>query len=163
MPVYLDGKAMSYPLLAQATGAAAKAASLADDGHCLRIGLINNMPDAALQATERQFATLLGSAADGIPVRLSLYALPDVPRNYEGRLHIERYYSGLEDMWSDGLDALIVTGREPRTQNLMAEPYWRSLTEVLEWAKENTHSTVWSCLAAHAAVLHSDGLARRKN
>jgi len=32
------------------------------------------------------------------------------------------------------------------------------MTQVLEWARENTHSTVWSCLAHHAAVLHMDGI-----
>jgi len=43
----------------------------------------------------------------------------------------------------------------------MDEPYWGSLTRVLEWAEHYTHSTVWSCLAAHAAVLHFDGIGRR--
>ena len=33
---------------------------------CLDIGLVNNMPDAALDATERQFRALLGAAADDI-------------------------------------------------------------------------------------------------
>ena len=36
----------------------------------------------------------------------------------------------------------------------------RSLTRVVDWAGENTVSTI-SCLAAHAAVLHLDGIARR--
>jgi hypothetical protein len=38
------------------------------------------MPDAALESTERQFRSLLDAAADGIAVRRSLYALPDIPR-----------------------------------------------------------------------------------
>jgi homoserine O-succinyltransferase len=130
---------------------------------CVNIGLINNMPDAALEATERQFLTLLDSAADGILVRLSLYALPEVPRNDSGRQRIQHFYSGLESLWSAQLDGLIVTGREPRTPNLKDEPYWGSLTKVLDWADENTHSTVWSCLAAHAALLHMDGIVRRKS
>jgi len=130
---------------------------------CVNIGLINNMPDAALEATERQFLTLLDSAAGGITVRLSLYTLPDVPRNDWGRQRIQRFYTGLEGLWSAQLDGLIVTGREPRTPNLKDEPYWESLTKVLDWADENTHSTVWSCLAAHAALLHMDGIVRRKS
>ena len=31
---------------------------------------------------------------------------------------------------------------------------------MLDWAERNTHSSVWSCLAAHAAVLHIDGIPR---
>ena len=50
------------------------------DGSGLTIGLVNNMPDAALQATERQFVALLGAAADGLTVRLARYALPGIPR-----------------------------------------------------------------------------------
>jgi homoserine O-succinyltransferase len=163
MPVYLDGNSSSHELLAHTMRLCGKApAALPNSaGRRIHIGLINNMPDAALEATERQFLTLLDSASGGVPVRLSLYALPDVPRDDAGRRHIGRFYSGIESLWNDQLDGLIVTGRAPRTPNLMDEPYWGSLTRVLEWAKDNTHSTIWSCLAAHAALLHLEGIARR--
>jgi homoserine O-succinyltransferase len=137
------------------------AASRGSDANCLDIGLINNMPDAALEATERQFRALLDAAADGVAVRLTVYALPDVPRTDWGRHHVNRLYSDIEDLWDSRLDGLIVTGTEPRAPNLRHEPYWESLTRVLEWAEHNTHSTVWSCLAAHAALLHLDGIGRR--
>jgi homoserine O-succinyltransferase/O-acetyltransferase len=32
---------------------------------------------------------------------------------------------------------------------------------LIDWARYNTASTIWSCLAAHAAVLHADGIERR--
>jgi homoserine O-succinyltransferase len=131
------------------------------DASCLEIGLVNNMPDAALEATERQFLTLLEAAADGMVVRLTLYALPDVPRAAWGRHRVDSLYSGIDALWDSQLDGLIVTGTEPRAPNLMDEPYWGSLTRVLGWAEHHTHSTVWSCLAAHAALLHLDGIGRR--
>jgi homoserine O-succinyltransferase len=34
------------------------------------------------------------------------------------------------------------------------------MADLLTWAEENTSSTILSCLAAHAGVLHSDGIAR---
>jgi len=128
----------------------------------IHIGLVNNMPDAALKATERQFLALLDAAADGMVVRLTFYALSDVPRTDLARRHVSSFYSRIDDLWDRHLDGLIVTGTEPQAPNLMDEPYWGSLTKVLEWAEHNTHSTVWSCLAAHAALLHIDGIARRK-
>jgi homoserine O-succinyltransferase len=94
-------------------------------------------------------------------VRLTLYALPDVPRTDSGRRHVSSFYSGLDDLWDRHLDGLIVTGTEPRAPNLRDEPYWGSLTSVLEWAEHTTHSTILSCLAAHAALLHRDGIGRR--
>jgi len=129
----------------------------------LAIGLINNMPDGALEATERQFVSLLNAASDGIPIRLSFHALPGIPRNEFGTNHIARFYSSAETLWNTRLDGLIVTGREPLSPNLRDEPYWESFTKVLEWAKEYTHSTVWSCLAAHAATLHMDDINRIKS
>src|SRR5277367_4067044 len=130
---------------------------------CISIGLINNMPDAALEATERQFRAVLASASDGMTVRLSLYALTDVPRAEAGKRHIEEFYSSVEELWDTHLDGLIVTGAEPRTANLIDEPYWESLARVPEWACDHTQSTIFSCLAAHAAVLQMDGIGRRKS
>jgi homoserine O-succinyltransferase/O-acetyltransferase len=129
---------------------------------CITIGLINNMPDEALKATERQYISLLNSASDGMQIHLSLYTLPRVPRNESSSRHIADIYSSIDDLWEGQLDGLIVTGREPLAADLMDEPYWESFTKTLEWAQENTHSTVWSCLAAHAAVLHMDGIKRAK-
>ncbi len=132
------------------------------DGNCLDIGLVNNMPGKALQATERQFLDLLNSAAHDVRVRLWLYALPDVPRTDSGRRHIDSLYSSIDQLWDRPLDGLIVTGMEPRATNLMDEPHWASMTRLIDWAERNTCSTVWSCLAAHAAVLHTDGIERRR-
>jgi homoserine O-succinyltransferase len=53
-----------------------------------------------------------------------------------------------------------MTGTEPRQANLRNEPYWSALTSVLDWAESNTVSTILSCLAAHAGVLHTDGINR---
>jgi len=129
---------------------------------CITIGLINNMPDSALEATERQFVSLLNAASDGMQIRLSRYMMPDVPRQEAARRYLNTFYASVDDLWERHLDGLIVTGREPLTANLMDEPYWKSFTRVVEWAQTNTHSTVWSCLAAHAAILHLDGITRIK-
>src|SRR5271156_2232147 len=129
---------------------------------CIKIGLINNMSDEALKATERQFVSLLNSASDNMPIHLSLYTLPGVPRNGFTASHISSCYSNIEDLWDSDLDGLIVTGREPMAANLSDEPYWDSFTRVLGWAQENCHATVLSCLAAHAAILHMDGIRRVK-
>jgi len=126
------------------------------------IGLVNNMPDSAFRATERQFVSLLEDASDGIPIRLVLYALPGIRREGASLHHAESFYSSVETLGETPLDGLIVTGREPITADLRAEAYWESFTRLLAWARENTYSTVWSCLAAHAAILHMDGIERRK-
>jgi homoserine O-succinyltransferase len=124
-------------------------------GRRLRIGLINNMGEAAFEATERQFVSLLERASEGISISLSLYTLRGMRMAESGGR-----YRTIEPDGELELDGLIVTGREPQTPSLRDEPYWDGFTEVLEWARDHTASTVWSCLAAHAAVLHMDGIGR---
>ena len=124
------------------------------------VGLVNNMADGALDQTERQFVSLLTAAAEDIDVCLGLYAMPDVPRGKSGAGIVDERYLSVDQLWDMRLDALIVTGREPLSPNLKEEPYWDVFTRLFDWAQERTYSTVWSCLAAHAAVLHRDGIAR---
>src|SRR6516162_1368555 len=123
------------------------------------VGLVNNMPDAAIRATERQFGGLL--QADGIEVALRYFHLPTVPRSESARATFLQSYAPVEELWTSRIDGLIVTGAEPRAPKLQDEPYWSTLTRVVDWAEENTISTIWSCLAAHAAVLHLDRLERQ--
>jgi homoserine O-succinyltransferase/O-acetyltransferase len=127
----------------------------------LLIGLVNNMPDAALHSTERQYGDLFGAAMRNGRVRLAFFSLPEVPRGDAGKTHIAKYYEDLATLWERNLDGLIVTGMPPRASSLEDEPYWQSLTRLVDWAEKHTLSTVWSCLAAHAAVLYLDGIGRR--
>ncbi len=57
---------------------------------------------------------------------------------------------------------MIVTCAEPNASTIPEEPFWQDLTDIIDWAKTNTRSTIWSCLAAHAAVLHLDGIERQR-
>ncbi len=128
----------------------------------LRIALINNMPDAALEDTELQFFDLLDAASEDVPVLVILFSLTGVPRTDRGIRHLNSFYSGMDDLWNNQFDAVIMTGTEPQQPNLRQEPYWSTLVNVLEWAERNTASTILSCLAAHAGVLHSDGIERHR-
>jgi homoserine O-succinyltransferase len=126
----------------------------------VKIALINNMPDAALEDTELQFFDLLNAAAGKIPVHLRLYSLPKIPRSDRGAQHLSSFYFGITDLLNSHLDGIIMTGTEPLQSDLLDEPYWQALTGVLDWAEHHTASTVLSCLAAHAGVLYSDGIHR---
>jgi homoserine O-succinyltransferase len=128
----------------------------------LTVGLINNMPDAALQATERQFMRLLTAAAGENRIRLHCFSLPSVKRSQSAQWRIEQQYTDIAEIDRLSVDGLIVTGAEPNAATLRQESFWHDLIEIVDWAKTNTRSTIWSCLAAHAAVLHLDGVERRR-
>lgn len=95
MPICFSGDSSGHPLLEYAKLAHGEPVEFRGySANCLDIGLVNNMPDKALLSTERQFLTLLDSAAHDVVVRLWLYALPDIPRNEWGQRHIGNFYSG---------------------------------------------------------------------
>lgn len=128
----------------------------------LTIGLINNMPDPALLATERQFAHLLQAAAANRRIHLYCFSLPSVKRSPQAKALMEGRYCDIADLHRLRLNGLIVTGAEPIAATLPEEPFWKDLTDVIDWAETNTRSAIWSCLAAHAAVLHLDGIERQR-
>lgn len=163
MTVLIDIDSHEHHLFSRASSAAASA--MVSPGHrveCLDIGLVNNMSDAALMSTERQLFDLINAASGRLFVRLHFYAMAATPRAEWGRDYVRRYYRGIDDLLNRRLDGIIVTGAEPRAASLTEEPYWTTFAEIADWAAENTVSSVFSCLAVHGAVLHTDGVARRK-
>jgi len=160
MPLIIEGRVPDGWAERRSSRAAVPAVGDARRVDGVSLALINNMPDAALEDTELQFFELLDIASEGVPVFLRLYSLNGIPRTDRGQRHLNSFYFGMDDLWNNPFDAVIMTGTEPRCADLRDEPYWSTLTTTLDWAERNTASTVLSCLAAHAGVLHSDGIRR---
>ena len=127
----------------------------------LHIGLLNMMPDAALEATERQFFRLVGESNQIAQFYMHPFTLPELPRSERGRAHVERYYESFEQIKQKGLDALIITGANVTEPDLAMEPFWEPLKEVIDWAYNNVTSTLCSCLATHAVMQQRYGQKRR--
>jgi len=119
----------------------------------LHIGLLNMMPDAALEATERQFFRLIGESNPIAQFYVHPFTLDAIPRGDKAAAHIARYYETFAQVREQGLDALIITGANVTGEDLSKEPFWGPLSEVIDWAWGNVTTTLLSCLATHA-VLH---------
>ena len=128
----------------------------------LRIGLVNNMPDAALAVTERQFRDLVQAAAPGRTIELRLFEIPGIPRSPVIRSRMEGRYRPIEALDEAALDALVVTGADPGSKPLREAEFWPGFEQLTDWAVARNRPTLWSCLAAHAAVEHLDGISRRR-
>ena len=118
----------------------------------LHIGLLNMMPDAALEATERQFLRLIGESNPIAQFFVHPFTLDALPRAETAREHIGKYYESFDQIKQQGLDALIITGANVIGADLSEEVFWESLIEVADWAHENVTSTLCSCLATHAVL-----------
>ena len=76
----------------------------------LHIGLLNMMPDAALQITERQFLRLVGNCNQIAQFYVHVFSVPGLTRSRQSESYIDRFYTTFERIQRDGLDALIITG-----------------------------------------------------
>jgi homoserine O-succinyltransferase len=68
------------------------------------------------------------------------------------------FYEDAGFLEAANLDALIVTGGAPDEDYLRCEPYWMELAQLIDWAETGTISTLFSGLAASAAVLRMGGV-----
>ena len=132
------------------------------DIRALHVGLLNMMPDAALEATERQFFRLVGSSNPISQFHVHPFTLPEIPRGEAARAHIERHYEPFERLAEHGLDALIVSGANVTRPDLAAEVFWEPLRAVVDWADRHVTSTLCSCLATHAVMLARHDVRRRR-
>jgi homoserine O-succinyltransferase/O-acetyltransferase len=128
----------------------------------IAIGLVNNMGDEALKITERQFGSLVSEAAGDMDVSFRVFALKSTKRSPRALDYIDARCEPVSAAMDGDLDGLIITGAQPQADRLSDESYWEELAELIDWAKLHTASTILSCLAAHAGVLHLDGVERRR-
>ncbi|HTZ07892.1 MAG TPA: homoserine O-succinyltransferase, partial [Acidimicrobiales bacterium] len=126
----------------------------------LRIGIVNNMPDAAFHDTNRQLVALLRQAAGALPLDIAGYLLPDVPRHPSTVATASLPTHPFEALAEAPPHALIVTGLAPGCTQISAEPFWPQLSGLVRWAADHVPSTLLSCLAAHAAAVALHGIAR---
>jgi homoserine O-succinyltransferase len=136
--------------------------ALQQDIRELHIGLLNMMPDAALEATERQFMRLINESNQIAQFYVHPFTLDKLQRSPTAREHIARYYEGFDRIQAEGLDALIITGANVTGPSLEDQPFWEPLIEVIDWALEKVTSTLCSCLATHAVLQFRYGQRRRR-
>jgi homoserine O-succinyltransferase len=118
----------------------------------LHIGLLNMMPDSALEATERQFFRLIGRSNQVLQLYIHPFSIPSIERGKKASEHIDKHYKTFDEIKAHGLDALIISGANVSHPDLEKAPFYKELHQVVEWSYENVTSTLCSCLATHAVL-----------
>ena len=133
-------------------------------GPRLRVGLVNNMPDRVLAATERQFHNII-QAADPGP-RSSTCSCSRSP----GSNVIPKYsstmaarYRPAEAIAEAGLSALVVTGAKAGDGPLKLSPYWPDFARLVDLAAVSAtlYSLVVPCRARRGRASRRDRAPRR--
>jgi len=153
MPLVANTNLPSFARLSEEGGTVlTRDHAIQQDIRALHIGLLNMMPDKALEATERQFLRLVGESNQIAQFYVHPFTLDEINRGKRAQAHIKQYYSDFNVLREHGLDALIITGANVVGSELSAQPFWQPLKSITDWAYENVTSTLCSCLATHALL-----------
>ena len=128
----------------------------------LHVGLLNMMPDAAFQATERQFIRLVACSTQPTLFYVHPFTVGGLPRTNGTQAYIAEHYETMASICGRRLDALIISGTNVANPDLEQEAFYGPLREVIRWASTNVTSVLCSCLATHAVLRSLHGTVRTR-
>jgi homoserine O-succinyltransferase len=135
-----------------------------------RIGILNLMPASAMQKTEVQWLKYISYTV--LQIEPVLIKFDDDFRESDGASRKDQLlqYTPFSEVVKNGLDGLIITG-DNLELNINANAkrelmdfkeiyYSKQLEAVIQWARKNVYSTIYSCLASHFSLQLLYGLER---
>lgn len=132
--------------------------ALRQDIRPLRILLLNLMPTKI--ATEVQIARLLSHTP--LQIELNLLTMSSYQPSNTPQEHLRAFYRGLDDIWTEHFDGLIVTGAPVEHLAFEEVAYWPEMIEVLAWARRNVFRQFHICWGAQAALYARYGIQKVK-
>ncbi|ADY57333.1 homoserine O-succinyltransferase [Syntrophobotulus glycolicus DSM 8271] len=120
----------------------------------LRIAILNIMPTKLV--TEAQYLRLLGNS----PLQVDITLLNTVTHESANTPaeHLDRFYTGIENIKDQKYDGLIITGAPVENLEFEEVDYWEELKEIMEWSKRNVFSTMHICWGAQAGLYYHYGI-----
>ena len=67
------------------------------------------------------------------------FSISSIKRGAKATKHLKKHYKTFEEIKSQGLDALIISGANVSQPSLELEPFYEQLKEVVDWSYENIH------------------------
>lgn len=116
----------------------------------LRFLILNLMPKK--EETETQLLRMLSNTPLQVVVDFlytSSYEAKNVSKN-----HLERFYKTFDEVKNDKYDAMIITGAPIEHLDFEEVDYWKELTKIMDYAKENVYSTLFICWASQAGLYY---------
>ncbi|MDR0784623.1 MAG: homoserine O-succinyltransferase [Treponema sp.] len=123
----------------------------------LKVAILNLMPTTV--ATEVQLLRLLGNSplqVDVTLVRMGSHESKNAPPG-----HLEKFYLDYTKIRDERFDGIIITGAPVETLPFEEVDYWRELTDLMEWAKNNVWSTLHICWGAQAGLYYKYNIPKR--
>lgn len=120
----------------------------------LNILILNLMPTKEI--TEVQILRLIGNTALQIDATL-LHPKTHISKTTPMK-HMISFYRTFEEVKDKTFDGMIITGAPIEHLEFEEVNYWKELTEIMEWSKENVTSTFHICWGAQAGLYYHYGV-----
>ena len=124
----------------------------------LKIAIVNLMP--TLEATETQLIRMMANT----PLQLDLYLLTmdtDKHQREEDQDHLRLFYQTFDEIKNQKFDGMLITGAPLEKLAYEEVDYWKELTEIMDYTKQNVFSTMHICWGAQAALYYHYGINKR--
>ena len=123
----------------------------------LLIAVVNLMP--IKEVTETQLIRLLANSP--LQVQLELLTLSTHEFTHVSSAHMDAFYRKFEEIKSQRLDALIITGAPIETIPFEEVDYWSEMRQIMDYSRRNVFSTLHLCWGAQAGLYHHFGIEKQ--
>ncbi|MDR3294691.1 MAG: homoserine O-succinyltransferase [Clostridiales Family XIII bacterium] len=120
----------------------------------LRMAIVNLMP--IKEVTETQLIRMLANTP--LQVDLHLLTMDSHASQHTDRMHMETFYQTFEEIKTQRFDGVIITGAPVEFLPFEEVDYWKELSEIMEYTKNNVFSTLHICWGAQAGLYYHFGV-----
>ncbi len=131
--------------------------AITQDIRPLKILILNLMPKKI--ETETQLARVLGNTP--LQVEMELIHTKSHQSKNVAEDHLLSFYKTFDEVKHKKFDGMIITGAPVEHMDFEEVEYWEELCEIMEWSKENVHSTFHICWGAQAGLYYHYGIPKK--
>ena len=128
--------------------------AMSQDIRPLEILILNLMP--LKEDTELQLLRSLSNTP--LQVNIHFIRTMSYESKHTSKTHLERFYTSFSKVKNHKWDGLIITGAPVEFFEFEEVEYWKELTAIMKWSKENVTSTFHICWGAQAGLYYHYGI-----
>ncbi len=132
--------------------------ALSQDIRPLDILILNLMP--LKEDTELQLLRSLSNTP--LQVNISFIRTMSYESKHVAESHLDRFYTSFDKVKCRKWDGLIITGAPVELMEFEEVEYWKELTDIMDWSKDNVTSTLHICWGAQAGLYYRYGVEKIK-
>lgn len=128
--------------------------ALHQDIRPLEIVILNLMPNKI--ETEVQLLRLLSNTP--LQINITLLQVASHDSKNTSREYLVEFYRTYEEIKNRKFDGMIITGAPIEQMPFEKVDYWKEITEIMTWTKNNVYSTLHICWGAQAGLYYHYGI-----